>query len=127
MARRTKYSKELAEAIANSIRKGSTKKSACIAAGICEDTFFTWLKDKPEFSELITRVEAEMVSSVENKLYQLATNGSIRAIEFLLKNRRRDTYTDTIKQEISGPNGGPLEIRMIADAIAEAFTNAEDE
>ena len=51
MARPTKYNEEMAAAIVESIAKGHTRVDAATLAGICEDTLYRWIAEKPEFSE----------------------------------------------------------------------------
>lgn len=102
MARKTKYTKELVDAICQSIRKGANKRAAVIAAGISESTFYEWMNTKPEFSEKLEAAEQELIKTAEHKLYEQVQSGNIQAIQYLLKHRQQDIYTDKIKQEVSG-------------------------
>jgi hypothetical protein len=52
--RPTKYSLELAEEIARELTH-STVKKACETVGISEETYYVWVYEKPEFSELSTK------------------------------------------------------------------------
>ncbi len=165
MPRPTKLTPEVRDRIIALLRAGNARRAAAEASGICEDTFYEWLKrgsersrgEFSEFSEAVRRAESEaealMVESVrkaargydkkttriKTKTYTEEVNGpdgkpkkradgsaitatvteretveisgfmfhpSI-AIEWL-KRRRREDWGD--KQEISGPDGGPIEI-----------------
>ena len=50
-----KYLQETVRTICRSLESGLCQKDAAILAGISEDTFYTWLKEKSEFSELVGR------------------------------------------------------------------------
>lgn len=55
MARPSKYTPELSKRIAQYISDGLTVRDACYGAGISEDTFCRWRKEKPEFNEAINK------------------------------------------------------------------------
>ncbi len=59
MARKSKFSPEVIKEICSYIRAGLTNKEAALAVGICEDTFYTWIKEKPEFSEPLKKALIE--------------------------------------------------------------------
>lgn len=59
MARITKYTPERIEKIISAISKGKTYKDASKLAGINPDTFFDWLKNKPEFSDAVKMAEKQ--------------------------------------------------------------------
>ncbi|MEI8060779.1 MAG: transposase [Candidatus Berkelbacteria bacterium] len=50
-----KYNETITKQILEYLKNGLTAKDACFAVGISEETFYTWKKEKPEFSELIER------------------------------------------------------------------------
>lgn len=50
-----KYKQAVVKEILASIEEGLSQKDAAMLAGISEDTFYTWKKEKPEFSELLER------------------------------------------------------------------------
>lgn len=49
----TKYSKEIRDEVAGYIRDGMTFRESCLKAGISEDSFARWRKDKADFAEAI--------------------------------------------------------------------------
>lgn len=65
MARPTKYTKELTKRIRQYISDGLTVRDACYGAGISEDTFCRWRREKPEFAKLVQEAtEAQCWSSL---------------------------------------------------------------
>ena len=57
-----KYTPETVERICQFLKAGNTRKTSAIASGISEETFYTWMKEKLEFSESIKRAEEEAVA-----------------------------------------------------------------
>ena len=50
-----KYRQELVTEICGYISGGSTNEDACALAGISEQTFYRWINEKSDFSELVKK------------------------------------------------------------------------
>ena len=65
---KTKYSKERAEKIIKLLKDGNYAQTAAHASGICEDTYYAWIKRHPEFAEAVKKARAyaeeKMVKSI---------------------------------------------------------------
>jgi hypothetical protein len=90
---------------------------ACDMAGISQATFYDWKSrgekgEKPysEFLEELRAREAEAVFLMHQNLKAAGVAGNINAIIFLLKARFPEHYTETTRQEHTGPNGGPMQV-----------------
>ncbi len=59
-----KYGPKKSEDIARLIRSGVPAIHACVASDISQDTYYRWLKEKPEFSELIKKAESERLATL---------------------------------------------------------------
>jgi hypothetical protein len=57
--RATKYTPETIKAIIDVIRVGGSDTDACLMAGVSQETFYTWMKTKLEFSEQVTGARAQ--------------------------------------------------------------------
>ena len=82
MARRSKYTPELVQQICEILAEGNTRRTACVLAGVSEDTFYTWLRAKPEFAERIKAAEqaairrnVEIIQTAAQKHWQAARVG----------------------------------------------------
>lgn len=53
MAAKGKYSKVVINRIKEALELGLTQKEAANIANITQETFYTWMREKPEFSELV--------------------------------------------------------------------------
>lgn len=58
MGRPSKYTPELVKHIAQYITDGLTIRDACYGAGITEDTFCRWRREKPEFAKVVNDATA---------------------------------------------------------------------
>lgn len=59
MARPTKYEPSRVKAILDSIRNGDSLKVAAAKGGVNLDTYYEWLKTKPEFSDAVKEAKSE--------------------------------------------------------------------
>lgn len=57
MAAKGKYTPERLELIYKVLSEGGTEKEAYTRAGISQDTYYAWLKQKPEFSEKVKEAQ----------------------------------------------------------------------
>lgn len=98
---------------------GATDKKIYEWLGVSERIFYQWLREKPEFSQALTRGRSEADANVAHSMYRSATgyykktekatkDGAVTVREwnapntsagiFWLKNRQRDTWRD--KQDV---------------------------
>jgi hypothetical protein len=93
---KSKKTPENVKRILTNLASGCTRKSASLAAGISEETFYQYMKD-PEFSELVLKAEESFV--VRNcALIQKAAPKEWRAAAWLLERRRPDDFK--LRQEL---------------------------
>lgn len=110
-------------------RQTGNVTTAAEAIGLNRATPYKWREKDPEFAaawdmaveEAADRLEQEAwrraVEGVEEPVYQGGKLvGKVRKYSdtlliFLLKGNRPEKYADRVKQEISGPAGGPIEMK----------------
>jgi hypothetical protein len=68
-----KYTKETVEQICRNLEVGLSKRDSCILADITEETFYTWLKEHPDFSESVEKAIGKFKSN-NLKIIQLAAS-----------------------------------------------------
>jgi hypothetical protein len=76
------------------------------------------MENKPDFSNAVRRAECDAENEMV-KVIRTAAPDDWRAAESWLKRRRRDEWGDTVKQELSGPNGEALRIRHELAGLTE--------
>ena len=99
------------------IGNGCTVKAACGIVGMSEGTFYKYrdeyrkggaAKNVVEFIESIDRVRGESQDELLNLVIADAQrNTGVKSAQWLLE--RRHGMTQTVKQELSGPDGGPIQ------------------
>lgn len=90
-----KYSKEITIEICGYIQDGLTKKDSVALAGLSEERFYKWIKQKPEFREQIKNAELNLKKSLTKKIidsaYSKVPNSWTAAATFL-ERRYRDEW-----------------------------------
>lgn len=110
MAAKGKYSKAIVDSICKMIEEGHTNKDAAILNRISHDTFYAWLKDKPEFSDAVKRAQAKFKKGLLGTI-QKASVKSWQAAAWILERRHKDDYA--LRQEITGADGENLQTTTI--------------
>lgn len=93
---------------------------ACDQAGFSRSAFYQWkawgeegYQPYADFLEELRAREAEAVFLMHQDLKAAGVSGNINAIMFLLKARYPQHYSETVRQEHTGPNGGPVQVQTI--------------
>lgn len=83
--------------------------------GVARSTVYKWIDEHEEFSDAIKTGQAKAVLWWETANRSLATTGegNATAIVFGLKNRASDEWRDVKSTELTGANGGPVELKSI--------------
>ena len=81
---------------------------ACEAVPISRQAYYDWLEKYPKFAKSVKEIEDGMTDKIEVMLMRKAEQGHQRAMEFYLTNRKKDKYSNTVKNEHTGEGGTPL-------------------
>jgi len=81
---------------------------ACETVNIDRQTYYNWIEKYSKFAKACKEIEDGMTDKIEVMLMTKAEQGRQRAMEFYLTNRKKDKYSNTIKNELSGADGVPL-------------------
>ncbi len=68
---------------------GGHVQNTCEAAGIRRSTFYNWVKQYPEFGEMVTEIVEGAIDNVEAAVYRDALSGNVTAQMYYLNNRAR--------------------------------------
>lgn len=120
-----KYSEEIVKEICKSIELGHTQKDAAGLAGISEDTFYAWKKEKPEFSESLRRAHERYKDKLLKLLHGAATakQDARTALEILAR-RYPGEWGEKLKLEVSiNPQE---EMKKIDDKLKEQWPEKKD-
>ena len=85
---------------------------ACEAINIYRSTYYDWIEKYPKFKQQVADIDESLTDMTECKLYQNIKKGIQKAIEFYLINRKKDKYSNTVKNELTGADGSPLTVTL---------------
>lgn len=110
--RPTDYLPEYCERVVELGRAGKSHAQIAADLDVSRMTLYRWADAHEEFSDSIMRARDLAQAWFEDKgqagLESPGFNASLWAKQ--VSCRFRDDYTDTQKRELSGPNGGPMEV-----------------
>lgn len=104
------------EQVAELAGRGLSQAEICLVLGISEKTLERRKVEMSVLADAIKRGRAVAADAVANKLYEMATKGDLGAIVWYEKTRCG--RTDKIAHEVTGKDGGPVEITAVAQAQA---------
>lgn len=118
---------------------------ACKAVDIARQTAYRWRDEIPAFAEAWDRAMRVGVSALEDEAHRRAFDGIDKPIVhqgvvmdtckeysdtlaiFLLKAHAPDKYRDNVRQEVVGPNGGPLQQRVtVVSGVPDPVVDTSD-
>lgn len=123
--RNTKFTEERAEKILEALRLGVPHKTAAVYGNIGESTLYKWLADArkddapPHLVEFLeaykaARAEAEVRSVA---IIQNAARKQWQAAAWFLERAFPSHWSRTDRHEISGRDGGAIELNVDTDAL----------
>ena len=85
---------------------------ACKKVKLSRQTFYKYLKEDPDFKAAVLELEEVALDTAESALFNQIKEGNVTSIIFYLKTKgRRRGYVE--RQEISGPDGGPVQTEAL--------------
>lgn len=145
VGRHTSYKPEYAQIAYRFCLLGSTDKEMADAFSVSEQTLNAWKTEFPEFLESITRGKVFADAEVAESLFKRATGYTAKkvvtaniagvisdvkevndyvgpdtqAASLWLRNRQSGKWRDKVNHELTGKDGGPIEISKIERVIVD--------
>jgi len=98
---------------------GLTQEQIAAALGISETTLHQRKRDSADFAAAIKRGKAKGIALVTNKLMESIKGGNMTGMIFFLKTQAG--WRETSVQEITGANGGVIQVNTTAMSAEEAY------
>lgn len=75
---------------------------SCDAVNIDRQTYYNWREGDKIFDQACRDVEEGLIDLAETQLYKNLRSGNQKAVEFYLKNRARDRWSDRQDHHLEG-------------------------
>ena len=123
--------------MADALAKGRCVRAACRLSGISHTSHYEWIKraeagDGPPFADYAAATrkaeaigEDRHLGNIEAAAGTDAEPGDWRASAWLLERRHPEDYGKQ-RMEISGPDGGPVQVQSLAAEIAAQLATVSD-
>lgn len=112
------------------LRNSGNVRAACQSAGISREIAYRHKRQEEEFAAQWEEAQEESVDVLEAEARRRAMASSDTLMIFLLKSNRPEKYRETSRHEITGAEGGPVDVRHMTDEqlaqIAAWAGDAED-
>lgn len=124
MGRPSKYEEAFCELAETTLALGYSEAVLAGEIGVCLDTVTEWKNVHPEFSASIKRGRAKGARVWEDRLASLAASGAgnATAVIFGLKNRLPEQWRDKTEQELTGKDGGPMQVAAVEWVVRDPQT-----
>jgi len=111
--RKTKYTPQVIDKLVTALSVGMTDQDACVVAGITTETFYSWRRNKADFSDRTTRAREEgwQAALAVIKHSAIKDRDWRAAGEFL--DRTKSAYRKSQEMQVTGPGSGPIEITEV--------------
>ena len=111
------------------LQKHTSVAYACERAGISRPSAYEARKKDPEFAAQWDDAIQHAVDLLERRAFLRASRDSDVLMKFLLSAHRPALYRETVRQEITGVDGGPVLLAAVAHdraRLADAFASDDD-
>jgi hypothetical protein len=108
-----KFTEETQREIVTALRLFATYEQAAEFAGITDRCLRNWLKSKDrkfaDFQEKVRLARSQPRNMLVGSVMKSAQGGDWRAASWMLERRFPKEFGYKVTQELSGPNGGPIQ------------------
>lgn len=138
MARPPKLTPQITERLCEALRGGNYIDTSCEYAGIAVSTYHRWMNEatednasniKKEFREAVVKARSEAEIRNVTLIQRAATGGTWQAAAWWLERSHPTKWgrQQRITQEISGPNGSPIQVSDPRAALLALIGDDDDD
>lgn len=124
--RPSKYKPEIGDKLCALIAEGVSASKACGSVGIALKTMYGWLRQHEEFSNNYARAREDQADTFADQMCDIADDEEdvqraklkIDARKWVAARMKPKSWGDKQHTEISGPDGGPIEVSDAKQKLA---------
>lgn len=117
VGRPTDYKPQYAEEILSLMAEGLSLAAAAAELGIHRQRVYEWEERHPEFADTIKLARSKRQLFLERRLLRADTGPAVTSTIFALKNAGQGDWREKVEQEVSGPDGKPLEGKLLVEFV----------
>ena len=118
--KREKFDAARKDAFLDLLAKGIKRGSACKKVGISRMTFNRHYNKNKAFADAVLQADMDANELIEQAMFNSALKGNVTAQQVWLYNRDPDHWRDRRNIELTGKNGGPMQVQTWTDLMALA-------
>ena len=127
MARPTKYTPEMGDALIQWMGQGYSLTAAAGKIGVCRQTVYAWADEKPEFSDALNHARSASAAWWEDRAQDVAQgkDGNATMVIFGLKNRVADEWRDKREVDNTSSDGSMTPQPVVIELAGPDFESDE--
>lgn len=96
-------------------------------AGVDRTTVYNHYKNDPAFAAAWDDAKESAIEELESEAWQRAKKQSDVLMIFLLKANRPEKYRETIRNEMTGANGGAIEVSIFEKSVLKSYGESDEQ
>lgn len=109
--RPTDFKPEYGERILELMSEGFSLAAAAADINVTRQTVYNWLDKHPEFFDTINLAKGKRQHFLEKRLLSADQGPVVTSTIFALKNAAAADWREKQEYELSGPDGGPIQVK----------------
>ena len=109
VGRPTDFKPAMGDEILSLMSEGLSLAASAAVIGIHRQRVYEWMERHPEFADTVKLAQVKRQLFLERRLLSADTGPVVTSTIFALKNAGPEDWRDKVSQELSGPDGGPIQ------------------
>ena len=116
----------MGDEILSLMSEGLSLAASAAVIGIHRQRVYEWMERHPEFADTVKLAQVKRQLFLERRLLSADTGPVVTSTIFALKNAGPEDWRDKVSQELSGPDGGPIQHNVTHIELVP-LTSGDDE
>lgn len=112
---------KIVSALIGGFQRDLNVEEACLEAGIAKDTFYNWFNASDEFANRITKAKQRLKVHAKKVIADKVMSNDFEAAKWWAERRLKDEFSH--RQEMTGKDGGPLDVRGLINYLDDETTD----